>query len=122
MSSASLSTEQAPHISVPLRFFAIAPLFLLLAALILAITDSNPFENARTPAMLAITHCITLGFIGMIMLGATQQILPVVIGSPMPASRQVQGPAAIIDSERLRIGVSEAADFAKADAITSEGL
>lgn len=89
MSKAFLSTEQAPHISVPLRFFAAAPLFLVLAALILAMSDSNPFADARTPAMLAVTHCITLGFIGMIMMGATQQILPVVIGSPMPASQQI---------------------------------
>lgn len=89
MSKASLSTEQAPPISVPLRFFAIAPLFLVLAALILAMSNINPFADPRSPAILAVTHCITLGFIGMIMLGAIQQILPVVIGSPMPASGQV---------------------------------
>lgn len=85
MSSATLSTEQAPLISVPLRFFAVAPLFLVLAALILATGDGVN----DTPAMRAATHCITIGFIGMIMMGAVQQILPVVIGSPIPASRTV---------------------------------
>ncbi len=89
MKTVSLSTEQAPAISVPLRFFAIAPLFLVLAALIIAIYDTNPFVDAHSPALLAATHCITIGFIGMIMQGAMQQILPVVIGSPMPASRQI---------------------------------
>ncbi|MCX7192320.1 MAG: hypothetical protein NTY60_01610 [Proteobacteria bacterium] len=84
-----LSTEQAPPISVPLRFFAAAPLFLVLAALILLSSDTNPFTDSHSPAMLAVTHCITLGFIGMVMTGAIQQILPVVIGSPMPASRHV---------------------------------
>jgi hypothetical protein len=83
MSSAMLSTEQAPPISVPLRFFAIAPLFLVLAAAILA-TGSND-----ATVLLAATHCLTLGFITMVMAGAMQQILPVVIGSPMPASKWI---------------------------------
>lgn len=83
----SLNTEQAPPISVPLRFFAAAPLFLLLAALMLMFRADNPFANIHSPALLAATHCITLGFLTMIMLGAMQQILPVVIGSPMLASR-----------------------------------
>lgn len=87
MSTASLSTEQAPPISVPLRFFAVAPLFLILAALTGLMSDR--LADAHTPALLAATHCITLGFIGMIMFGAMQQILPVVIGSPMPSSRLV---------------------------------
>lgn len=83
----SLSTEQAPPISVPLRFFTAAPLFLLLAALMLVSGADNPFADIHSPALLAATHCITLGFMAMIMLGAMQQILPVVIGSQMPASR-----------------------------------
>lgn len=87
MSTVSLSTEQAPPISVPLRFFAVAPLFLVLAALIGIMGDG--IADTHTPALLAATHCITLGFIGMIMFGAMQQILPVVIGSPMPSSRLV---------------------------------
>ncbi|MCR4304282.1 MAG: hypothetical protein NUV63_08700 [Gallionella sp.] len=87
MKIASLSTEQAPPISVPLRFFAAAPLFLMLAALMLVSGADNPFADTRTPALLAATHCITLGFMAMVMLGAMQQILPVVVGSPMPASR-----------------------------------
>lgn len=85
----ALSTEQAPHISVPLRFFAVAPLFLVLAALMLAMAGGNPFAHAHSPALLAATHAVTLGFIAMIMLGALQQILPVVIGSSLPAPRLV---------------------------------
>ncbi|MGV8934282.1 MAG: hypothetical protein ACOH1I_06645 [Gallionellaceae bacterium] len=85
----ALSTEQAPSIHIPLRFFATAPLFLLLAALMLAMNGSNPFENIHTPALLAATHSITLGFITMIMLGALLQVLPVVFGSPLPATQWV---------------------------------
>ncbi|HET7833913.1 MAG TPA: hypothetical protein VFK88_13205 [Gallionella sp.] len=89
MKIASLSTDQAPPISVPLRFFAVAPLFLVLAALMLATGGNSSFEAARSPAILAAVHCITLGFMTMIMMGATQQILPVVLGSKVPASAVV---------------------------------
>jgi hypothetical protein len=82
----SLSTEQAPHISVPLRFFAAAPIFLILAALMLAMADDNPFTHLHAPALLAATHSITLGFITMTMLGALQQVLPVVIGCSLPVA------------------------------------
>lgn len=85
----ALSTEQAPPLSVPLRFFAVAPLFLALAALLLALDGGNPFSNSHTPALLAATHSITLGFISMIMLGALQQVLPVVIGSSLHTPRLV---------------------------------
>ncbi|HEU0233752.1 MAG TPA: hypothetical protein VFQ94_01290 [Gallionella sp.] len=89
MKLASLSTEQAPPISVPLRFFIAAPVFLALVALLLAMVGGNPFAALHSPAQIAATHHITLGFMAMVMLGAIQQLLPVVIGSPMPASRLV---------------------------------
>jgi len=87
MKLVSLSTEQAPPIFVPLRFFAVAPVFLLLAAVMLATSAGNPFANMHGPALIAATHAITLGFISMIMLGALQQVLPVMIGSSLPAPR-----------------------------------
>jgi len=89
MKIASLSPDQAPPIGVPLRFFAVAPVFLVLASLLLTMGDGNPFANTHTPALLAATHCITLGFMAMIMLGAIQQVVPVLIGSQIPASRLV---------------------------------
>ncbi|HYR06064.1 MAG TPA: hypothetical protein VEP71_05210 [Gallionella sp.] len=89
MKIASLSAEQAPPISLPLRFFTVAPVFLALAALLLSLASGNPFAELRSPAQIAATHHITLGFMAMIMLGAIQQLLPVVIGSPMPAPRLV---------------------------------
>ncbi|MBI5625843.1 MAG: hypothetical protein HY935_01380 [Nitrosomonadales bacterium] len=89
MKIASLSPDQAPPIGVPLRFFAVAPVFLVLAALLLTIGDGNPFANTHSPALLAATHCITLGFMAMVMLGAIQQVVPVLIGSQMPAPRLV---------------------------------
>lgn len=89
MKTSALSTDQAPPISVPLRFFAMAPVFLALAAVLLSMTSVNPFADSHTPAQIAATHYITLGFMATVMVGAIQQLLPVVIGSPMPASRWV---------------------------------
>jgi len=88
MTEAGLSYEQAPPFAAPLRFFLVAPLFLLLAAglgLFLPEWQSNRWS----PAALALTHLITLGYLAMIMLGALLQMLPVVLGAPVPAVRPV---------------------------------
>jgi hypothetical protein len=87
MSQAGLSYEQAPPLGLPLRFFLTAPLFLLLAA-IAALPTAEAWTASRwTPAALALTHLITLGFLGQVMMGALLQMLPVVIGSPVPWPR-----------------------------------
>lgn len=81
--ASGLSLEQAPPISVPFRFFLSAPLFLLLAALLLLVSGPQVLLSRWTPALLALTHLITLGFLSMIMIGALMQQLPVVAGAPM---------------------------------------
>ena len=86
MRIASLSTDQSPLISIPFSFFALAPAFLILAAGILAIGGSDLLSSPHTPALLAATHCLTLGFMASVMFGAMQQILPVLVGSKMSAS------------------------------------
>lgn len=80
---ANLSLDQAPPIWVPLRFFITAPLFGLTAALLLLWQGPDLFSNRWNPAILGITHLLTLGYMGLIMLGAILQILPVVAGTPM---------------------------------------
>ena len=85
----SLSLEQAPPISVPFRFFLSAPLFLLLAALILLVSGPQALVSRWTPALLALTHLVTLGFLSMTMIGALMQMLPVVADSSMPQPRLV---------------------------------
>lgn len=84
-----LSLAQAPPISVPFRFFLSAPLFLLLAALILLVSGPQALASRWTPTLLALTHLVTLGFLSMTMIGALMQMLPVVAGSPMPQPRRV---------------------------------
>lgn len=85
----SLSLQQAPPISVPFRFFLSAPLFLLLAALILLASGPQALVSRWTPALLALTHLVTLGFLSMTMIGALMQMLPVLADSPMPQPQRV---------------------------------
>lgn len=79
----SLSFSQAPPILVPLRFFLSAPLFALLAALLALWYGPSLLDSRWQPAVLALTHLMTLGFLGMAMVGAMMQMLPVLAGSPV---------------------------------------
>jgi hypothetical protein len=83
-----LAIEQAPPFSAPLRFLLTAPGFLVAAGLFAAWRPEWS-GNPLAPATLALTHLITLGFLGMVMLGALTQMLPVVAGSPLPGVRRV---------------------------------
>jgi len=83
-----LSFEQAPPFALPLRFFLTAPLFLLAAAGLIVFAPAA-LASRWTPPALALTHALTLGFLAMAMLGALLQMLPVVAGAALPASRGV---------------------------------
>lgn len=78
---ALLSFEQAPPISAPLRFFLTAPLFAIAAGCLLLWSGPELFASRWTPAALALTHLITAGFMLQVMLGALQQLLPVMAGA-----------------------------------------
>jgi hypothetical protein len=86
MNYTTLSLSQTPPLSVPLRFFLTAPLFVMAAALLLIFSGTELFVTRWNPAMLALTHLITLGFLGSCMVGAIQQLLPVLVGVTIPAS------------------------------------
>jgi hypothetical protein len=76
----ALSFSGLPPISVPFRYFLTAPLFLLIAAVLILLYGEAPWLSRWHPAMLAITHAFTLGFISMVMMGAIYQFLPVIGG------------------------------------------
>ncbi len=78
-----LSLNQAPPIQAPFRFFLSAPLFALLAALLALWLGPSLLDSRWQPPVLALTHLMTLGFLGMTMVGAMMQMLPVVAGSPV---------------------------------------
>ena len=85
-----LSLQQAPPLSVPARFFLTAPVFGVLAALILLSRDDT-LVSRWTQEILAITHCLVLGFFATIMMGALQQMLPVVAGAVIRRPRLTAG-------------------------------
>jgi hypothetical protein len=84
-----LSLEQAPGIATPLRFFLTAPLFAIIASLVLLFTGPEIFQDRWLPQTLAFTHLITLGFVTMVMLGALLQLLPVLAGANIPAASKL---------------------------------
>jgi len=83
-----LSLDRVPPIDTPLRFFLVAPVFGVLAGLLL-IGYPELLTNRWFPATLAFTHLLTLGVGTMVMLGALFQVLPVV------SNRAVAGDQAI---------------------------
>jgi hypothetical protein len=85
---AGLAFEQAPPFALPLRFFLTAPLYLLAAGMLVALAP-DALASRWTPQALALTHVLTLGFLAMTMMGALMQMLPVVAGSTLPATRFV---------------------------------
>jgi hypothetical protein len=86
---ALLSFDQSPPLSAPLRFFFTAPLFGLLAGALMLWQGPDLFASRWTPAALALTHLITVGFMLQIMLGALLQLLPVVAGANIAQPRRV---------------------------------
>lgn len=78
--STALSLEQAPPLSVPLRFFLTAPLFGALASAVLLFAGPEALSSRWMPAALAVTHLFALGVLTMVMCGALFQMLPVLVG------------------------------------------
>ena len=78
-----LSFDNAPPFAAPLRFFLTAPLFAMLAGLLVAVEGPAVFASRWTPGTLAATHLLTVGFMLQVMLGAMIQILPVVAGADL---------------------------------------
>lgn len=81
---ADLSLQQSPPFSVPARFLISAPLFGLLAALVMLWHGPEMLSNRWTSELLAVTHFLTLGFLAMSMLGAMMQLMPVLMGIMIP--------------------------------------
>lgn len=74
-----LSLEQAPPISVVLRFFITAAIFGIVAGVLLFIFGKEVFDSSTKEALI-ITHILALGVMASFMLGALFQMLPVIAG------------------------------------------
>lgn len=86
-----LSFDQAPPISVPFRFFLTAPWFGVAAGLLLAWVGESAVLSRWTPAALALTHLLAVGFMLQAMAGALLQFVPVAAGGNVWRPRLVAG-------------------------------
>lgn len=81
-----LHYDQGPPLAAPLRLFLLASWALigigggLLGGLEISTADR------WSPQVLALTHVLTLGFLAPVMLGALLQMLPVLVGAPVPGA------------------------------------
>lgn len=91
MNFTGLSLDQAPPISAPVRFFLTAPIFGMLAALVIFFTDATVFTNRYSGEAIVLVHLFTIGIFGMVMVGALQQMLPVLAGVSLPKPLLVAG-------------------------------
>ncbi len=86
---ADLSLEQAPPLWTPFLFLFGAPWFGVLAGALLLKVGALPVLDRWQGAALALTHLLTLGVLTLSMCGASIQLLPVLVGVPVPRVRWV---------------------------------
>ena len=89
MNFTGLSLDQAPPISAPVRFFLTAPIFAMIAAVLIFFFDPAVLSSRFSLETIVITHLFTIGFLAMVMLGALQQMLPVLAGVSLPKASLV---------------------------------
>jgi hypothetical protein len=87
MKTAGLQLQYIPPLKIPFRFFVSAPLFGILAAMLLLGSSTGGWPSRWLPEVIAATHLLTLGFMATIMLGALFQVLPVLSGHKIPGQR-----------------------------------
>ncbi|WP_342118220.1 permease [Pseudoduganella sp. OTU4001] len=84
-----LAFEHTPGLALPLRFLLAAPWFGALAGLLLVWQGAEAMTTRWAPATLAVTHLITLGYLGMAMAGSLLQMVPVVAGVELHWGRKL---------------------------------
>ncbi len=75
-----LSLNQAPPISVVLRFFVTGTVFGLFCGIFLLFWDQSRILDKYSPYALVFTHALSLGVVASFMLGSLFQMLPVIAG------------------------------------------
>ena len=85
MFNRGLSLDQAPPFGVVIRFFLTVPLFGLLTAMALFFAEGDLVTLWDAPVSAAVVHLLVLGTVGMAMVGALFQMLPVIAGASIKA-------------------------------------
>ena len=80
MKQSQLILSKTPPFSVPLRFFMTAPLFGVVAAMLMLFLDESLFASRWSTGMLAYTHLLVLGYLAMVMQAALFQVVSVLTG------------------------------------------
>lgn len=86
-----LSFQQAPPLSVPLRFFLTAPFFGAAAGLVLLWLGPQALLTRWAPSTVALTHLMTVGFMLQVMCGALFQFVPVAAGGNVWRPKWIAG-------------------------------
>lgn len=81
---AGVSLDQAPPEDIPVRFFLSAPLFGIIAGILILVGGENLFLSNWGSETIAVTHLFTLGWLAMIMMGSFYQMVPVLVGGTVP--------------------------------------
>lgn len=79
-----LSLDQAPPFEAPLRFFLSAPVFGVLLGVFMVVMDADALLTRHTSESVLMIHALMLGVVTMVMIGALQQMLPVLSGAIYP--------------------------------------
>ncbi len=85
--TSGLHTEQAPPLDLPFRFMATALAWLALLALLYPWATPLLLGSFYSPRLTAFVHANTLGIVGATILGASYQLLPVVLQRPLGSVR-----------------------------------
>jgi hypothetical protein len=80
-------TVRGPSPMLPLSFLAVAALAFALAAVSLPWLAADLTGHYYHPRILALTHMLTLGWITLTILGASYQLIPIVLGRPVWSER-----------------------------------
>jgi hypothetical protein len=109
-----LSIDQAPPISAPLRFFLTAPFFAIFAGFLIFFSDATALMSRYSLESIVVTHAITIGFLGFVMLGALTQMLPVLAGAKIPKVKLVTTYAhtlLVLGSISMSVGLLQSSSF-----------
>jgi hypothetical protein len=93
LNTTGLDLASTPPFAVPMGFFMAAPPLAITAGLLLALNPDPALLSRWSPAALAATHLLLLGFVSSIMCGSLLQVLPVLVGT-RPVTRPL-GAAAL---------------------------